>query len=272
MSTKMEDKIHIQLNNLLYSCVDKKQRGNEQFVPEHALGYLISGDSQVFTGVETTVIAEGSIGLIHRNQLLKTVKIPPKNGGEFRSINIFLSQDFLRNYAAEHKLEPPGKYNGDYNRLLTHDPFIKGYFDSLLPYFEHPEQMTPALAELKTKEAVELLLRHDPGLKQFLFDFSEPYKIDLEAYMNKHYMFNVPTEQFARLTGRSLASFKRDFQKIFSTSPGQWLQQKRLEEAYFQISKKGRKPSEVYLDVGFENLSHFSYSFKKAYGVAPSMI
>ena len=272
MSTKMEDQSHIQLNNLLYSCVDKKQRGNEQFVHEHAFGYLIAGESYVFTGANSQVIPEGAIGLVHRNQLLKTVKVPPKDGREFRSVNIFLSQDFLRRYAVEHKLEPTGKYNGEYNKVLEPDPFIKGYFDSLLPYFEHPEQMSPALAELKTKEALELLLRHDPDLKFFLFDFSEPYKIDLEAYMNKHYMFNVPTEQFARLTGRSLASFKRDFQKTFSTSPGQWLQQKRLEEAYFQISKKGRKPSEVYLDVGFENLSHFSYSFKKAYGVAPSMI
>jgi|GEM_PF-3360782 len=34
----------------------------------------------------------------------------------------------------------------------------------------------------------------------------------------------------------------------------------------------GRKPSEVYLDVGFENFSHFSYSFKKVYGRPPSAV
>jgi AraC-like DNA-binding protein len=148
---------------------------------------------------------------------------------------------------------------------------LKGYFDSLLPYFNNAEQPKMIMAELKTNEAVELLLRLDSGLKNFLFDFSEPYKIDLEAYMNQHYMYNVPAAQFARLTGRSLAGFKRDFEKIFNTSPGQWLQQKRLSEAYYLITKKGRKPSDVYLDVGFENLSHFSYSFKKAFGIAPSL-
>jgi len=68
----------------------------------------------------------------------------------------------------------------------------------------------------------------------------------------------------------SLASFKRDFEKVFKTSPGLWLQQKRLSGAYYQIREKGRKPSDVYLDVGFENLSHFSYAFKKAFGVASS--
>jgi AraC-like DNA-binding protein len=125
---------------------------------------------------------------------------------------------------------------------------------------------------LKTREAVELLLRHDPGLKHILFDFSEPGKIDLESFMNRNYMYNVPAAKFAMLTGRSLASFKRDFEKVFHTSPGQWLLQKRLMEARYLISQKGRKPSDVYLDVGFENLSHFSYSFKKAFGVAPSMV
>ena len=116
------------------------------------------------------------------------------------------------------------------------------------------------------------MLQIDPSLKNFLFDFSEPGKIDLEAYMNQNYTYNVSTAQFAKLTGRSLASFKRDFEKVFKTSPGHWLQQKRLSEAYYQISEKGRKPSDVYLDVGFENLSHFSFAFKNAYGVAPSML
>jgi AraC-like DNA-binding protein len=268
----MEDKSHILYNNLLYSCVDQKQRGHEQFIAEHALGYIISGETHLFTNEGTKVFKAGCIGLVRRNQLIKSTKVPPP-GGEFRSVNIFLDQNFLRNYSAENKLEPVGKYAGHYIRVLPADPFIKGYFDSLMPYFDPTAVLPKApLANLKTKEAVELLLRLDPGLKDFLFDFSEPYKIDLEAYMNKHYMFNVPTAQFAQLTGRSLASFKRDFEKVFQISPGQWLQQKRLSEAHYLISQKGRKPSEVYLDVGFENLSHFSYSFKKTYGVAPSMI
>jgi len=30
------------------------------------------------------------------------------------------------------------------------------------------------------------------------------------------------------------------------------------------------KVSDVYLEVGFENLSHFSSAYKKQYGIAPS--
>ncbi|HVW97706.1 MAG TPA: AraC family transcriptional regulator [Mucilaginibacter sp.] len=267
----MEDKTHIYFNNMLYSCVEKKQRGNEQFVPEHALGFIIAGESHLQTSGGKLIFGPGSIGLIRKNQLVKSVKVPPP-GGEFKSVNIFLTQDFLRQYSTTHKLPKADKYTGEPMRLLSQDAFIKGYFDSLLPYFSDNAKFSSNIADLKTTEAVELLLQADPDFFSFLFDFSEPYKIDLEAYMNQHYMFNVPVAQFARLTGRSLAGFKRDFEKIFNLPPGQWLQQKRLAEAYYQIKEKGRRPSDVYLDVGFENLSHFSYTFKKSFGIAPSML
>lgn len=95
-----------------------------------------------------------------------------------------------------------------------------------------------------------------PDIKNFLFDFSEPYKIDLERFMSHNYRFNLPIEKFAKLTGRSLAGFKRDFQKAFNTSPRNWLQEKRL--------------TEVYLELGFESLPHFSNAFKQMFGVTPS--
>jgi len=267
----MEDKKHIHVNNLLYSCASVKQRGSEQFVSTHALGCIISGEYQVYTNEGVKVFRPGSISLVRRNQFIKSKKIPPP-GGEFKSLHLFLTQDFLHRYASEYNLCPVGHYTDDYMRILAPDVFIKGYFDSLIPYFDQEIQPDSTMMELKTREAVALLLRHDPTLNEFLFDFSEPYKIDLEAFMNQNFMYNVPTEKFAKLTGRSLASFKRDFEKVFNTTPGQWLQQKRLNEALYLIKERGRKPSDVYMEVGFENLSHFSFCFKKTFGIAPSMI
>lgn len=267
----MEDKTHIQVNNLLYSCATQKQRGNEQFVHEHALGFVMAGETHLLSTDGLRVIPAGSLGLARRNQLVKSEKVPGPDG-EYKAVNIFLTQGFLRRYADEHQIDAVGRYTGDLLRPLPSDPFLIGYFNSLLHYFTQKIAPSESMAELKTKEAVELLLRVDPSLKYFLFDFSEPYKIDLEAYMNKNYKYNVPAAQFAKMTGRSLASFKRDFEKIFNISPGHWLQKKRLDEALYLIKEKGRKPSDVYLDVGFENLSHFSRSFKQAFGKAPSMV
>ncbi len=97
-------------------------------------------------------------------------------------------------------------------------------------------------------------------------------KIDLEAFMNRNFHFNVELKRFAYLTGRSLATFKRDFEKIFHVSPSRWLLQKRLQEAHHLILDKGAAASDIYLDLGFEDLSHFSFAFKKMYGVSPSKV
>jgi AraC family transcriptional regulator, exoenzyme S synthesis regulatory protein ExsA len=82
----------------------------------------------------------------------------------------------------------------------------------------------------------------------------------------------VDLSRFAYLTGRSLSTFKRDFEKVFNDSPNHWLQQKRLRDAHYLIKEKGWKSSDVYLEVGFKDLSHFSFAFKKAYGKSPSKL
>ena len=61
-----------------------------------------------------------------------------------------------------------------------------------------------------------------------------------------------------------------DFRKAFHTTPQKWLTQKRLELAHYQLGEKHRKPGDVYIEVGFENLSHFSFAFKKHFGYTPS--
>jgi AraC-like DNA-binding protein len=47
---------------------------------------------------------------------------------------------------------------------------------------------------------------------------------------------------------------------------------KRLQEAYFLVPNRGRKPSDIYLELGFESLSHFSVAFKKEFGIVPTSL
>ncbi|MCU0385262.1 MAG: hypothetical protein MUE38_04490 [Flavihumibacter sp.] len=46
---------------------------------------------------------------------------------------------------------------------------------------------------------------------------------------------------------------------------------KRLELAYHQLAIKNKRPVEVYLKPGFENLSHFIYVFKKQFELTPTV-
>lgn len=79
-------------------------------------------------------------------------------------------------------------------------------------------------------------------------------------------------EHFAFLTGRSLSAFKRDFKTVFHQTPNRWLVKRRLQEARFLIEEKKQKPTDIYMELGFEDLSHFSFAFKKEFGETAKVI
>lgn len=267
----MEAKREIIFDKLVYSCVFEKHRGNEEFIPEHFLGFQLSGETHAFHADGNTVISENTIVLVQKNQLIRTIKYPAKSG-KYQFLSITLDKETLQQYALENKIVIDKKYTVKQKMFFEPDDFLQNYFSSLVPYINKTKEANSRLADLKIREAIELLLQSNPDFKQILFDFSEPYKIDLEEFMNQNYMFNVSVSSFAKLTGRSLAGFKRDFSKIFNASPKQWLLAKRLDEAHYLIKHKKQKPADFYLDLGFENLSHFYASFKEKFGLTTSQI
>nr|WP_199077455.1 AraC family transcriptional regulator [Pedobacter sp. ASV19] len=253
-----------------YSCHFSEFREGEQFVQGHSLGMVISGIMELNDGQKKVQFKKGELYSARKNHLLKFVKYPPDQG-EFKSLSIFFDDKMLRDFSLEYGYKAEEKTNTAAFIRLPKDASIIGFMNSMMAY--EPllnETSSIELLRLKQKEALLVLLRYDPALKNILFDFSEPYKIDLGAFMEKNFHFNVSLERFSYLTGRSLSTFKRDFEKIFSITPSRWLLQRRLKEAYYLIKEKKRMPSEVYLELGFEDLSHFSFTFKKQFGKSPS--
>ncbi|MGY3087838.1 AraC-like DNA-binding protein [Hymenobacter sp. UYAg731] len=253
---------------VLHSCYDGAPRASEFFVSEHVLMHILNGSFVIFVaGAEQTYRA-GDTLLLTRHQLLKATKYPEPDGGEYNSVSIVLDQTTLRGL---HQLAP-GAIQRPATAVpvvaLPRYPLFRALAQSIIAY--NAGRAIPQLPALKAQEAVVLLLHVQPELRHVLFDFSEPGKLDLGRYMAQHFSFNLGLKQFAYLTGRSLATFKRDFEKLFHVSPSRWLQQKRLNEAHYLLRSKQRKPSDVYLEVGFENLSHFSTAFKRQFGFSPS--
>lgn len=254
---------------ILYSCYAQKTKEEERFVKEHSLTRIISGSVLIHTVSNTFNFKAGDTALVKRNQLIKATKFPPENGS-FESVSVFFEQPALRDYAVENKIPAAEPYTGESVLPLSQSPMYESYATSLAAYQQG--SANSGLAGLKVKEALMLMLHINKEVTSVLFDFREPGKIDLEEYMNTHFKFNVDISRFAYLTGRSLATFKRDFAKRFNTSPNKWLQQRRLKEAHYLLKEKGMRVSDVYLEVGFEDLSHFSYAFKNAFGKSPSLI
>ena len=254
-----------------YSCHFETKREGEQFMPQHVLSLQLSGTLRLNDGDKEYLFKEGDIRFSKRNRLIKFEKTP-ETSRPFRCVSIPLDQELLRKISVHKNIHFANCEKGDAVVKLSSHPLLESFFESLLQYENNKEALNDSLVFIKMKEAIMLLLEINPELQTTLFDFSEPGKIDLEEFMQRHFHFNVKMSRFAYLSGRSLATFKRDFQKIFHSTPSRWLLAKRLSEAHYLLKEKGRAPTDVYLELGFENLSHFSFAFKKMYGVPPSQI
>jgi AraC family transcriptional regulator, exoenzyme S synthesis regulatory protein ExsA len=87
------------------------------------------------------------------------------------------------------------------------------------------------------------------------------------------YLFQPLTlEELAALSNRSLATFKRDFQRQYRTAPRQWINQQRLQHARMLLQTTDRQVTDIALTCGFENVSHFIRIFRKAFGATPLTI
>lgn len=236
----------------------------------HLLVWILEGEMKVIQAGATNVFKGGDIYLLPRNQAA-TVVTYPKNGKPNRSVAMLLTLDRLREFYS--KIEPQGKpMHIEKVYLFKGHPLLQSCLSSLMPYFEMEGKFPEKIASLKLTEVLTILRTIDPNMDMFLANFEVPGKIDLVKFMEKNFMFNLTLEKFGYLSGRSLSTFNRDFRKTFNTNPQKWLTRKRLELAHWQITELAKKPVDVYLEVGFEDLSHFSFAFKKHFGYIPTTL
>jgi AraC-like DNA-binding protein len=237
---------------------------------DHMLIWFISGETKIIQADETFYFKTGDIFLIPRN-LLATIINYPKNGQPHKTVVMHLSTERLKRFYENVDTEKNRTVQQKIYSFCKH-PLLESCMASVMPYFDVEGEFPENIASLKITEAISILREIDKSVDNVLANFDEPGKVDLISFMERNFMFNMPMEKLGYLTGRSLSTFNRDFKRHFNITPQKWLTEKRLQLAYYQLTEKKKKPTEVYLEVGFEDLSHFSFAFKKKYGMAPSQL
>jgi len=238
----------------------------------HYLVYIYSGELLLEEVSNRIVVHKGECAFIRRDNRVTLTK-QPKDDEQYKGIFLTFKRNFLRElYQRIEKREIPqdAQKEGPSVIKLNKSPDIESLFSSMTPYFNSSFQPSEELMQLKLQEGVFALLGIDKKFYACLFDFTEPWKIDIIDYLNENYMYDLTIEDIAHYTGRSLSTFKRDFKKISSLSPQKWLIEKRLKMAFDKIRNEKKRVSDVYLEVGFKNFSHFSAAFKKQYGYSPT--
>lgn len=254
----------------LSGTVDKQYTW-EHISPLHIIVFIYSGELTMIYGKNTLTFAAGDTVLVPKNQLTRVEK-GPVDGQPFKAVSMLLPEEELRQFYLNKTVLENWDENMTKQRPIKSHPLLDSFFGSLFSYFDTQNELPAALVSIKIQEALTIIDEVDKRASAILGTFSEIGKIDLEKYMEEHFMYNLPLERFAFLTGRSLTTFKSDFRKIFKNTPGKWLTEKRLNLAYQKLTTGRKSPTEVYHSAGFENLSHFSFAFKKAFGCSPRNI
>jgi AraC-like DNA-binding protein len=259
-------------SDIFFSYLHNNERQCTQMARDHVLMYVYSGEFVVEEGKKKTVVGPGeSIFICKDNRVIMTKQ--PRDNEPFKGIFLILKRQFLRDFFQ--KLDKNSIPEERFRKLtsvikLDKSANIDSLFQSMLPYFDVKVIPPKELMELKLQEGVYSLLNIDKIFYQFLFDFTEPWKIDIMEFLEQNFMYDLTMEEIASFTGRSLATFKRDFKKVSSLSPQKWLIERRLKAAFQMIQNEGKRVKDAYLEAGFKNQSHFSLAFKKQYGFSPS--
>lgn len=266
----MKSSENVAQTGIFFACNENNKFVTEQLVPEHLLMHVYAGKITITTADKTYVLLPGQTALFSKNQLAKFTK-ESDGGFGFEAVTILFTKPFLQQFYEGISVPPK---SSDF-KVLYIEPHVllNNLFESVLLYSNLDDALISAeLSLLKVREALTVIRTLNKNVDLLLSDFSEPHKIDLNDFMQKNFMFNISIQRFAYLTGRSLATFKRDFHKTFGISPQKWLTEARLKQAHFLIVEKKMKPSQVYVEVGFENFSHFTYSFRKFFGYTPTSL
>ncbi len=261
-------------SNVFIASYFTDDRGCAHCNREHTLIYIHSGELEITDGTRKTILHTGECAFMRRDNRMWLQK-RVKDGKPYRSVVMKFSREYLKEFFQTlNRREIPADAKREKASLVKFPPNrldVRSLFESLIPYFDAGESPDSEILKMKMAEGMFSILKTDANLYASLFDFVEPWKIDIVDFMERNYMNDLSMNEMAYYTGRSLATFKRDFKKVSELTPQKWLIRRRLEAARELIHKGGRKVSEIYFDVGFKNLSHFSKLYKEMYGMAPTL-
>lgn len=267
-------KLIFNYNNVFYSFFYDDLTGCIHRSREFALNYVYSGEMVLDNGTEKIHVRKGECVFIPRDHHIVMHK-KTCEGERYCGIFLMFTRSFLREMYGKLSLN---KLKGKHEKLepgvikLPKTVELASLFASMTPYLDPDVKPKDNFMELKLQEGLMALLAIDERFVPTMFDFNEPWKIDILSFMEENYMCELSIEEIAHYTGRSLATFKRDFRKISDLTPEKWLIKKRLQRGYELLQGGARKVVEVADEVGFRSASHFSTAFKKEYGIAPTAV
>lgn len=236
----------------------------------HAISFILDGTKVISSADQTMTFTRGTFLLFKTGNYLSTEIT--HHDCSYRSLLVFFTPELLKELKQKYfsKIKERDANHAERRYVsIASDTFLNNFVASCVSLTG--DKFTPILQRLKLEELLVYLLERE-GTSVWNFFCDEIPQDSLKIFrevVEKNSYSNLTIEELSFLVNMSPSTFKRVFKKVFGESPGKWLKEKRLDYSAYLLGIKRQNPSEIYEQVGFENLSSFTQSFKKQFGVTP---
>lgn len=258
----------LSINIFDYESVNEISK-QQIFLTKNTFSFLQDGTKEVYFDNSSYAINNSQFLLMKSGHCLMTEKLSNKSQ-YYRSILFFFSNEDVLTFIRKFELETSTLQTLYSTYSFKYDSFISGFVQSLVDI----SKLSKALQEniLKTKfEEIMLYLVELKGIDFLcsLINNSDNQSQKFIQTIESNKLNKLTLKELSFLSNMSVSTFKREFEKYFKSSPSKWFQEKRLEHSAFLLKDKSKRPSDIYEEVGYENLSNFIQAFKVKFGVTP---
>lgn len=235
---------------------------------KNTFSFLSEGTKEVFFDNSSYAIDNSKFLLMKSGHCLMTEKL--SNAHSYKSFLFFFSNEMVFNFIRKFEFNFTTPQHSNSVSSFQYDTFIKKFVESLIEISKLSKNVQQKLLVLKFEE-IMLYLTELHGL-HFLFSLinnSDDQMQNFTRTIESNQLKRLTLKELSFLCNMSLSSFKREFIKHYHESPIKWFQDKRLEYASHLLKNEQKRPSDIFMEVGYENLSSFIQAYKIKYGVTP---
>jgi len=236
---------------------------------KHTFSFLVEGQKEVVGHQNFISAIDTSFLLMQKGRCIMTEKLS-SNNNQYRSILLFFSNNILLDLIKKYDFNIK---KGQFQKSVfsfDYDDYLKNYLKNIVKISKLPQKTQGNLLAIKLEEIlIYLVEKNGSDFITSLLENNNQQSRKLISIVETHKLNKLSINELAFLCNMSVSTFKREFTKQYQLSPIKWFQDQRLEYASVLLTKENKRPSDIYMEVGYENLSSFIQAFKSKFGQTP---
>lgn len=253
---------------LLYVCRASSQ---ETVIPTamhaHAkhleLQYISGGKAHIRLGGHAYTVQKGDV-IVYNAGVLHDECADPEYGMAFYNCGIknFQLPCLPENHLLPHDVKPvfhAGNIADD----------IQAIFRTL---FEQVSQHKPCASSVcyhLLNALLTILTNQFPHEKLILRNKFDVSFQQCKAFIDEHFTENISIEELSKIANMSVSGFSHHFKKVFGLAPLQYLIRLKIGAGQRLLITTDKSITEISMELGYDNVSHFNNQFKKYVGTSP---